>query len=178
MLKIENKRIFRAKKIQAMIIAAIALVAGTISTLLIFLTTNQDVTSSSSALSQETGNETNEASQTVQASIATSDAVNSSTDQTAKKLADGIYTGAITSTRRGDYQVQMSVSGGTITDITVLEYPNKDRESQQINANALPTYTAEALTSQSADINAISGATEAFNGFTGSLQDAINQAQA
>ena len=166
------------KKIQAMIIAAIALVAGTISTLLIFLTTNQDVTSSSSALSQETGNETNETSQIVQASIATSDTVNSSTDQTAKNLADGIYTGAVTSTRRGDYQVQMSVSGGTITDITVLEYPNKDRESQQINANALPTYTAEALTSQSADINAISGATEAFNGFTGSLQDAINQAQA
>ncbi|HEM6265216.1 TPA: hypothetical protein U2C71_000395 [Streptococcus suis] len=45
-----------------------------------------------------------------------------------------------------------------------------------LNDSALPTYTAEAISNQSAQVNQISGATEAYKGFTGSLQDAINQA--
>lgn len=89
---------------------------------------------------------------------------------------DGTYTGAVTSTNRGDYQVQVTVAGGQMTDINVLLFPNQDDMSQQINGNALPIYTAEALANQSAEVNQVSGASEAFKGFTGSLQDALNQA--
>lgn len=92
-------------------------------------------------------------------------------------LQDGTYTGAVESTDRGDYQIQMTVASGKITAIDILEYPDENDRSEQINSNALPTYTSEAIDSQSATgVNQISGATEAFKGFTGSLQDAINQA--
>mgnify|MGYP002507239698 CR=1 FL=1 len=71
----------------------------------------------------------------------------------------------------------MTVASGKITAIDILEYPDENDRSEQINSNALPTYTSEAIDSQSATgVNQISGATEAFKGFTGSLQDAINQA--
>ncbi|HEL1586087.1 TPA: hypothetical protein TXJ16_000587 [Streptococcus suis] len=48
----------------------------------------------------------------------------------------------MTSTNRGDYQVQITVSGGVMTDITILEYPSDNPTSESINANAnaLPTY--------------------------------------
>ncbi|MBM7643716.1 FMN-binding protein [Streptococcus loxodontisalivarius] len=105
------------------------------------------------------------------------DAAASSTDTSSFGLKDGSYTGAVTSTNRGDYQVQITVVSGQITAIDVLEYPNENSRSQQINGDALPIYTEEALASQSASISQISGATEAYKGFTGSLQDAINQAQ-
>ena len=92
-------------------------------------------------------------------------------------LQDGTYTGSVESTDRGDYQIQMTVASGKITAIDILEYPDENDRSEQINSNALPTYTSEAIDSQSATgVNQISGATEAFKGFTGSLQDAINQA--
>lgn len=99
------------------------------------------------------------------------------TEDTSSSLKDGTYTGEVTSTDRGDYQVQMTVASGKITAIDILEYPNENGRSEQINSSALPTYTAEAIDSQSANVTQISGATEAYNGFTGSLQDAINQAQ-
>ncbi|KXT78166.1 FMN-binding protein [Streptococcus sp. DD13] len=93
-------------------------------------------------------------------------------------LKNGTYTGAVTATDRGDYQVQITVANGQISTIDVLEYPTENARSQQINADALPVYTKEAISKQSADVQLISGASEAFKGFTGSLQDAINQANA
>lgn len=91
-------------------------------------------------------------------------------------LKDGTYTGEVTHTARGDYQVQITVSQGEISDIQVLLYPTDNPNSERINQGALPTYIEDALAAQSSDIQLISGASEAFKGFTGSLQDAINQA--
>ncbi len=90
-------------------------------------------------------------------------------------LKDGTFTGEVIRTRRGDVQLSITVSGGKITAINPLIYPNEDSESKQINANAIPKYTKEALEKQNSQISLISGATETFNGFTGSLQDAINK---
>ena len=89
---------------------------------------------------------------------------------------DGTYTGASTSTEWGDVQLQITVSSGKITNISALTYPNDEGKSVAINQEAIPAYTKEAISNQSADIQAISGATETYKGFTGSLQDAINQA--
>lgn len=71
----------------------------------------------------------------------------------------------------------MTVSAGKMTAIDILEYPNENSRSEQINSSSLPTYTAKAIENQSANVNQISGATEAYRGFTGSLQDALNQAE-
>lgn len=99
-----------------------------------------------------------------------------SASTTSGQMKDGTYTGEVVRTRRGDVQLSITVSGGKISEITPLIYPNEDRDSKQINANAIPKYVAEAIDVQSANITLISGATETYNGFTRSLQDAINKA--
>jgi uncharacterized protein with FMN-binding domain len=90
---------------------------------------------------------------------------------------DGTYTGAATSTRWGDVQVQITVANGKMSTVNVLQSPNSENKSIQINQQALPTYKTEAISAQSSKIQQISGATETYKGFTGSLQDALNQAE-
>lgn len=100
-----------------------------------------------------------------------------STTDTTGKYKDGTYTGSATSTRWGDVQVQITVASGKITKINVLSSPDSEQKSIEINEQALPTYKKEALNAQSSKIQQISGATETYKGFTGSLQNALNQAE-
>lgn len=93
------------------------------------------------------------------------------------KYKDGTYTGTSTSTRWGDVQVQITVANGKLTKINVLSSPDTEQKSIEINEQALPTYKSEAIKTQSASIQQISGATETYKGFTGSLQNALNQAE-
>ncbi|HEL9599142.1 TPA: FMN-binding protein [Streptococcus suis] len=158
------------KKLTAALIALLALAAAAYNAFLLFFqadTATETTTSSSSQVASSS-------SQVSSSSQAAGTSEASSSQSTG--LTDGTYTGAVTSTNRGDYQVQLTVAGGVISDISILQYPNDNPRSQEINDSALPTYTAEAISNQSAQVNQISGATEAYNGFTGSLQDAINQA--
>lgn len=99
------------------------------------------------------------------------------TDSTDTKYKDGTYTGTSTSTRWGDVQVQITIADGKITKINVLSSPDTEQRSIQINEQVLPSYKSEAISAQSANIQQISGATETYKGFTGSLQDALNQAE-
>ena len=46
-----------------------------------------------------------------------------------------------------------------------------------INKTALPKYVEEVIEAQSSDIALVSGASETFKGFKGSLQDALNKAK-
>jgi Uncharacterized protein conserved in bacteria len=64
-----------------------------------------------------------------------------------------------------------------LTKINVLSSPDSEQKSVEINQQALPTYKSEALKAQSSNIQQISGATETYKGFTGSLQSALNQAE-
>lgn len=100
----------------------------------------------------------------------------SSTSSSNSTMKDGTYTGKSTSTEWGDVQVKITVASGKITQITVLKHPTGGK-SDKINSRSLPTYKQEALAAQSANINQVSGATETYKGFTGSLQSAINQAE-
>lgn len=100
----------------------------------------------------------------------------SSGTQTAT-LKDGTYTGAVISTAKGDVQVSVTVSGGKITDVTAVKYPNDNPRSQSISGAAVATLSEETVDAQSANIQMVSGATETSTGFIGSLQDALNQAQ-
>lgn len=96
---------------------------------------------------------------------------------TTGKYKDGTYTGESTSTRWGNVQVQITVINGKLTSIKVLSSPDSEDKSVEINQQVLPTYKSEAIKAQSANIQQISGATETFKGFTGSLQNALNQAE-
>ena len=90
---------------------------------------------------------------------------------------DGDYTGV--SARAGVYgnvQVQIRVAGGVITAIAVPVMPTRDRESVNINSWAVPDLKAVALSSQSANISSLSGATYTSRAFAKSLQSALTQA--
>ena len=89
---------------------------------------------------------------------------------------DGTYTGAVTKTNKGDFQVSVVVQGGKISNVNVLLQPDEEF-SQSINKTALPKYVEEAIEAQSSDIALVSGASETFEGFKGSLQDALNKAK-
>ena len=87
-------------------------------------------------------------------------------------------TGDVVSTQWGPVQVQLEMSGTTITDVTVLQYPNSNGHDIQINNYALPILIQETLDAQSSDISMVSGATVTSQGYIGSLQSALDQVQA
>ena len=86
------------------------------------------------------------------------------------------YTGDAVQTRWGPVQVQISVSGGRVTEVTTLQYPSGNPRDEEINAYALPVLRESALAAQSADIDLVSGATVTSEGYVGSLQSALDQA--
>jgi uncharacterized protein with FMN-binding domain len=75
-------------------------------------------------------------------------------------------------------QVSITVSGGQLTSVEVLQYPDDDRKSVRINERALPTLIADTLTAQSADVDTVSGATYTSESYRASLQTAIDDARA
>ena len=85
-------------------------------------------------------------------------------------------TGSAASTEWGPVQVQLTVSGGTITGVTVLQQPSGNPKDTEINDQALPTLIDETTTTQSADIDMVSGATVTSTGYIQSLQSALDQA--
>ncbi|WIM93732.1 FMN-binding protein [Actinoplanes oblitus] len=86
------------------------------------------------------------------------------------------YTGSTVSTRWGDVQVEITVAGGKITQVTVPVYPTGNHKDQEINAYAIPTLVRETLDAQSADIDTVSGATVTSDGYLRSLQSALDAA--
>jgi uncharacterized protein with FMN-binding domain len=85
-------------------------------------------------------------------------------------------TGAAEQTQYGPMQVQVMLSGKRITKVTVVQRTNDGAESTEIDNNAIPKLTSETLTAQSAQIDAVSGATYTSSGYIKSLQSALDQA--
>ena len=86
------------------------------------------------------------------------------------------YTGDAVTTRFGDVQVRITVEDGKITDSQVTQVPWNDHKDQEINSYAVPILNREAVDQQGADIDMVSGATYTSQGYIGSLQSAIDQA--
>ena len=85
-------------------------------------------------------------------------------------------TGGVAQTQWGPVQVQLSLDGGAITKVSVLQYPTGNNTDAQINGYALPILIDETLQAQSAQIDMVSGATVTSTGYTQSLQSALDQA--
>ncbi len=112
---------------------------------------------------------------------------------TAKKkvtIATKSFTGAPGSADRwGEVQVTLVVRKTTTTvgthktvkrhlvSLKIPVYPDHTSRSVYISQQALPYLIQEALQAQSANVQMVSGATYTSQGFIGSLQDAIKQAQ-
>jgi uncharacterized protein with FMN-binding domain len=84
--------------------------------------------------------------------------------------------GAVAQTRWGPVQVEITVTGGTIADVAVVEYPTGNSRDRQINQAALPVLVSETMDAQSAHIDMVSGATVTSEGYVESLQAALDEA--
>ncbi|MCW2794821.1 FMN-binding protein [Nocardioides sp.] len=85
-------------------------------------------------------------------------------------------TGAVANTEWGPVQVQIDVAGGSITQVSVLQYPAGNSRDDEINSYALPILVDETVQAQSAQIDMVSGATVTSGGYLQSLQSALDQA--
>ncbi|MEU6773904.1 FMN-binding protein [Streptomyces sp. NPDC046759] len=88
--------------------------------------------------------------------------------------AAGTVTGDATQTQYGTVQVRLSVAGGKITKAEAVQAP-KGGLSDQKTALAVPKLNQEAVAAQSAQIDAVSGATYTSNGYKKSLQSALDK---
>ncbi len=89
---------------------------------------------------------------------------------------DGKYTGTGADAYYGTIQVEAIVSGGKLTDVQFLQYPNDRGTSIRINTSAMPRLRQEAIQAQSANVNTVSGATDSSGAFRQSLSSALDQA--
>ncbi len=74
----------------------------------------------------------------------------------------------------GTLQLQVTATGGRITNINPVD-TSSDPRSAQINGQAIPTLQQEAMQAQSASIQGVSGATYTSNAYKTSLQSALDQ---
>ncbi len=99
-----------------------------------------------------------------------------SSSSSSAAAAAGTFTGSAVNTRWGIVQVQITVASGKITASQAVQYPQNNGRDVQINAYAVPALNQEAVAAQSANIDAVSGATVTSDGYLQSLQSALNQA--
>lgn len=116
-----------------------------------------------------------ESSPSASSSTSASAAATPSPSATASSVS-GTFTGQAVQTREGTVQVQVTIAGGVITEITALQLPSGSAKHDQINATAEPILRSEALAAQSANIDIVSGATYTSEGYIQSLQSALDQA--
>jgi uncharacterized protein with FMN-binding domain len=109
-------------------------------------------------------------------STGTSSTTSGSSSGASSGASSGTVTGPAVDTRWGPVQVEITTSGGKISDVEVVEYPDNNPRDQEINSYALPILVQETLDAQGADIDMVSGATVTSGGYVQSLQAALDQA--
>ena len=89
---------------------------------------------------------------------------------------DGEFTGNPVDIEYGLVQVGAIVTDGRITGIKWLQDPEDIDLSKQINQDAMPKLTREAITAQKSEVDLVTGATFTALGFRLSLSTALAQA--
>ncbi|RDG38510.1 FMN-binding protein [Streptomyces corynorhini] len=84
--------------------------------------------------------------------------------------------GDVVSTQYGPVQVRLTLDGGRITEAEAVQAPDGDARSQSVTADAVPKLNQAALTAQSAQVDAVSGASYTSKGYRESLQSALDKA--
>lgn len=97
----------------------------------------------------------------------------SKTQQQAGLYKDGTYTGNVEDAYYGNLQVQAVIKNGALANVNFLQYPNSHGHSVEISNSAMPILKSEAIKSQSANVNIISGATQTSQAFQQSLASAL-----
>lgn len=90
---------------------------------------------------------------------------------------NGTYTGSAANAYYGTIQVKAVIQNGKISDVQFLQSPHDQEESIQVNQAAMPTLKQEAIQSQKASVDVVSGATQTSLAFQQSLASALSQAK-
>jgi hypothetical protein len=77
----------------------------------------------------------------------------------------------------GQLAVEVTARGNHITNVTVPTLQTNEPFSQQLASQAIPTLRSEVLSGQTANINAVSGATYTSQAYAKSLQAALDKLQ-
>ncbi|HEX3962726.1 MAG TPA: FMN-binding protein [Trebonia sp.] len=102
----------------------------------------------------------------------------SSSGSTASGSGSQTVDGNVVQTVYGPIQVDITVKGGKITAVNVPVAPDRTARDVQIGDVALPELVQETINSDSANIDAVSGASYTSQGYISSLQSAIDKAGA
>ncbi|MFE9434877.1 FMN-binding protein [Streptomyces sp. NPDC006640] len=95
----------------------------------------------------------------------------------AQQTGTRTVTGDVVKTEYGPVQVRLSLSDGRIVKADAVQAP-QGGTSDQKTALAVPRLNKAAVAAQSADIDAVSGATYTSGGYKKSLQSALDKAKA
>jgi len=95
---------------------------------------------------------------------------------TPKATTSRTVTGATVQTRYGPVQVQVTLRGSRITEVSAVQLPQQSGRDIEIDNFAVPVLHDEALSAQSAHIDTVSGATYTSEGYIQSLQSALDSA--
>ncbi|TVZ92107.1 FMN-binding protein [Streptomyces sp. BK340] len=95
----------------------------------------------------------------------------------AQAAGTGTVTGDVAQTQYGAVQVRLTVAGGKITKAEAVQAP-KGGLSDQKTELSVPKLNQEAVAAQSAQIDAVSGATYTSTGYKKSLQSALDKVKA
>jgi len=90
---------------------------------------------------------------------------------------DGTYTGQIEDGFYGNVQVQATIAGGKITNVQFLQYPNEQGHTLEISNQSMPVLTQEAIQTQNANVDIVTGATQTSQAFQESLKSALDKAK-
>ena len=134
------------------------------------------ISSVDSAAAQRPSDDSSSSSSGDGSGSSTGSSSSSGSSGSAPSGSSGTVTGDSVATRWGPVQVAVSVSGGKVTDVQVVDYPSENPRDAEINSYALPILVQETIDAQSADIDMVSGATVTSDGYVRSLQSAQERA--
>ena len=97
-------------------------------------------------------------------------------DASAGVAVDGTYPGPVISNIRGDYQLQIVVAGGVVTDVQFLAAGTEAAQSVSVNAAALPILRERILEAQDWDVDYVSGSSFSSPAMVESAQRAFDDA--
>ena len=76
----------------------------------------------------------------------------------------------------GDFRVRISIQGGVITGVQVLQFPDHRSQSLYLSQMALPILASEVIKSQKSQVDVVSSATDTSYTFQDAVADAITKA--
>ena len=91
-------------------------------------------------------------------------------------LQDGDYLSDTAQYEWGDLQVKISVHGGQITGVQIVQYPDHRAESLEISQMASPLLDSEVIKTQQAHVDVVSSATDTSYVFRNAVASAIAKA--